>query len=279
MWIARRRDIPLILEINDSAVVERVRPLYLRRLARRIERWCLTRATGLVFISTHFQQLLSAEYGALPPSVVSPNAVDARFDPRAHDRDALRRRHGLEGRVVCGHIGAFAYWHGLPDFVRAMLDRLQETPALTLLLVGDGADLPAVRREVQARGLGDRVLLPGRVAHHTIPEWIACMDYAFLPDSNEYGSPMKLFELMAMGVAVVAPDYDPVAEVVEDGESGWLFPRKQLDACVQQVLSLVDRPDERARAGTMARAFVERERRWHNNAQQLLSLLPATAAR
>lgn len=279
VWIARRRDIPLILEINDSAVVERVRPLYLRKLARRIERWCLTRATGLVFISTHFQQLLSAEYGALPPSVVSPNAVDARFDPRAHDRDALRRRHGLEGRVVCGHIGAFAYWHGLPDFVRAMLDRLQETPALTLLLVGDGADLPAVRREVQARGLGDRVLLPGRVAHHTIPEWIACMDYAFLPDSNEYGSPMKLFELMAMGVAVVAPDYDPVAEVVEDGESGWLFPRKQLDACVQQVLSLVDRPDERARAGTMARAFVERERRWHNNAQQLLSLLPATAAR
>lgn len=279
VWIARRRDIPLILEINDSAVVERVRPLYLRKLARRIERWCLTRATGLVFISTHFQQLLSAEYGALPPSVVSPNAVDARFDPRAHDRDALRRRHGLEGRVVCGHIGAFAYWHGLPDFVRAMLDRLQETPALTLLLVGDGADLPAVRREVQARGLGDRVLLPGRVAHHTIPEWIACMDYAFLPDSNEYGSPMKLFELMAMGVAVVAPDYDPVAEVVEDGESGWLFPRKQLGACVEQVLSLVDRPDERARAGTMARAFVERERRWHNNAQQLLSLLPATAAR
>lgn len=279
VWIARRRDIPLILEINDSAVVERVRPLYLRKLARRIERWCLTRATGLVFISTHFQQLLSAEYGALPPSVVSPNAVDARFDPRAHDRDALRRKHGLEGRVVCGHIGAFAYWHGLPDFVRAMLDRLQETPALTLLLVGDGADLPAVRREVQARGLGDRVLLPGRVAHHTIPEWIACMDYAFLPDSNEYGSPMKLFELMAMGVAVVAPDYDPVAEVVEDGESGWLFPRKQLGACVEQVLSLVDRPDERARAGTMARAFVERERRWHNNAQQLLSLLPATAAR
>lgn len=129
------------------------------------------------------------------------------------------------------------------------------------------------------RGLQDRVLLPGRVAHHTIPEWIACMDYAFLPDSNEYGSPMKLFELMAMGVAVVAPDYDPVSEVVEDGASGWLFPRKQLDACVERVLSLVDRPDERARAGAIARAYVERERRWCHNAEQLLSLLPAPGAR
>ena len=279
VWLARRRGIPVILEINDSAVVERVRPLYLRPLARRIERWCLTRVTGLVFISTHFQQLLTAHYGKLPPSVVSPNAVDARFDPGRHDRDALRRRHGLEGRVVCGHIGAFAYWHGLPAFVSAMLDRLEEFPALTLLLVGDGADLPAVRREVKARGLEDRVRLPGRVAHHTIPEWIACMDYAFLPDSNEYGSPMKLFELMAMGVAVVAPDYDPVSEVVVDGDTGWLFPRKQIGACIERVLALAGQPPERARVGAGARAYVERERRWRNNAEQMLSLLPGAGTR
>ncbi len=277
--MARRRGIPVILEMNDSAVVERVRALHLRALARRIERWCLTRADGLVFISTRFRDMLAAHYGDLPPTVVSPNAVDARFDPAAFDREALRRRHGLEGRVVCGHIGAFAHWHGLPGFVHAVLDRLGDTPALTLLLVGDGSDLPAIRREVEARGLGDRIRLPGRVPHHTIPEWIACMDYAFLPDSNEYGSPMKLFELMAMGVAVVAPDYDPVAEVIDDGRSGWLFPRKQLGACVERVLALADAPDERARVGAAARTYVEHERRWRNNAEQLLSLLPPAVAR
>lgn len=274
VWMARRRGIPIVLEMNDSAVVERVRPLYLKALARRIERWCLTRATGLVFISTRFREMLVAHYGGLPPSVVSPNAVDARFDPAARDREALRRDQGLDGRVVCGHIGAFAHWHGLPGFVDAILDRLGEVPALTLLLVGDGADLPAVRREVEARGLADRIRLPGRVPHHAIPEWIACMDYAFLPDSNEYGSPMKLFELMAMGVAVVAPDYDPVAEVIADGATGWLFPRKRLDACVDRVLALADNPGERERVGDAARAYIERERRWRNNAGQLLSLLP-----
>ena len=100
------------------------------------------------------------------------------------------------------------------------------------------------------------------------------MDYAFLPDSNEYGSPMKLFELMAMGVAVVAPDYDPVAEVIADGATGWLFPRKRLDACVDRVLALADNPGERERVGAAARAYIERERRWRNNAEQLLSLLP-----
>ena len=276
--MARRRGIPIILEMNDSAVVERVRPLHLKALARRIERWCLTRATGIVFISTRFRDTLAAHYGALPPTVVSPNAVDARFDPRAWDREALRRRHGFDGQVVCGHIGAFAYWHGLPAFVNAILDRLADVPALTLLLVGDGADLPAVRREVEARGLGDRVRLPGRVPHRSIPEWISCMDYAFLPDSNEYGSPMKLFELMAMGVAVVAPDYDPVAEVIDDGVSGWLFPRRDLHACADRVLALAGNPGERERVGAAARTYIERERRWRNNAEQLLSLLPRAGA-
>ena len=278
IWMARRRGIPIILEINDSAVVERLRPLWLVSLARRIERWCLTRCTGIVFISTYFRELLSTHYGALPPSVVSPNAVDARFDPRRHDRDALRRQHGLEGRVVCGHMGVFARWHGVPGFVETIIDRLHEAPALTLLLVGDGADLPAVRREVEARGLQDRIRLPGRVPHHAMPEWIACMDYAFLPDSNEYGSPMKLFELMAMGVAVVAPDYDPVAEVIEPGVTGWLFPRKDMRACVDRVLALCDRSGERRRVGDTARAYIERERRWRNNAEQLLSLLPGAQA-
>lgn len=274
IWLARRRGIPVILEINDSAVVQRLRPLWLKSLARRIEGWCLTRATGIVFISTYFRDLLASRYGQLPPSVVSPNAVDARFDPRLHDREALRRQHGLEDRVVCGHMGVFARWHGVAAFVDAIIDRLDEAPALTLLLVGDGADLPAVRREVESRGLGDRIRLPGRVPHHRIPEWIACMDYAVLPDSNEYGSPMKLFELMAMGVAVVAPDYDPVAEVVASGTTGWLFPRKDMRACVDRVIGLCGHDDERARVGASARDFIERERRWRNNAMQLLSLVP-----
>ncbi|WP_202840266.1 glycosyltransferase family 4 protein [Luteimonas saliphila] len=274
VWLARRHGIPIILEINDSAVVQRLRPLWLKSLARRIEAWCLTQATGIVFISTYFRELLATHYGRLPPSVVSPNAVDARFDPQRYDRDALRRLHGLDGRVVCGHMGVFARWHGVPGFVETIIDRLQDTPALTLLVVGDGADLPAVRREVQARGLEDRIRLPGRVPHHQIPEWIACMDYAFLPDSNEYGSPMKLFELMAMGVAVVAPDYEPVAEVIEPDATGWLFPRKDMQACVDQVIALCDRAQERERVGAAARAYIERERRWRNNAEQLLSLLP-----
>ncbi|KRF02134.1 group 1 family glycosyl transferase [Frateuria sp. Soil773] len=279
VWLARRHGIPLVLEINDSALVERVRPLHLKRLARRIEGWCLRRCTGLVFISGHFRDQARDAYGQIAPSVVSPNAADlVQFDPARFDRARLRAERGLDGRVVCGHVGAFAHWHGVDGFVEAIAARLETAPQLALVFIGDGRTLPAVRALVAERGLADRVLLPGRVPHGEIAGWIACMDYAVLPNSNAYGSPMKLFELMAMGVAVVAPDYAPVAEVIGDGRTGWLFPRGRTDACVQRVLDLVAQADERRRVGGAARDYIVRERQWRNNAQQLLTLVPARGA-
>ena len=279
VWLAHRRGIPIVLEINDSALVDRVRPLVMKGLARRIEGWCLRQATGLVFISTYFRDIANEAYGQIAPSVVSPNAVDLpHFDPARFDRDTLRAERGLTGRVVCGHIGAFAHWHGVDEFVEAIASRLVAVPELALVFVGDGKTLPAVRELIATRGLADRVLLPGRVPHEQVASWIACMDYAVLPNSNHYGSPMKLFEFMGMGVAVVAPDYAPVAEVIADGRTGWLFPRGDAAACVERVLELAMHADERKRVGKAARDYIASERQWRNNAEQLLTLVPAGAA-
>ncbi|HEY2623064.1 MAG TPA: glycosyltransferase family 4 protein [Dyella sp.] len=280
VWMARQRGIPLVLEINDSALVQRVRPLYLKALARRIEGWCMRNCSGLVFISNFFREQAQQAYGELAPSVVSPNAADlARFDPSRFDRIRLRADRGLRDRIVCGHVGAFAQWHGVERFVENMAERLNEAPELALVLVGDGLMLPTIRDMIAARGLSDRVLTPGRVPHEDIASWIACMDYAVLPDSNHYGSPMKLFELMAMGVAVVAPDYEPVAEVIRDGHTGWLFPRGETERCVQRVLDLTARSDECHQVGAAARDYIVRERQWRNNAEQLLTLIPTGSAR
>ena len=92
LWLARRRGIPLVLEINDSALVQRVRPLHLKSLARRVEGWCLRNSTGLVFISSYFREQAQQAYGEIAPSVISPNAADLRrFDPARFDSERLRR--------------------------------------------------------------------------------------------------------------------------------------------------------------------------------------------
>jgi len=274
VWLCRSRDIPVVLEINDSALVERVRPLAFQRIAKRIERWVFRNATGLVFISNYFQDLAASTHGKIAASVVSPNATDCDvFDPERFDRLQERKRLGVEDKLVCGYVGAFVHWHGIDWFVRQVLPTLRATENLVLLLVGDGVAYTEIESLVKQEHMEKRILLTGRVPHDKVASLISSMDFAILPDSNTYGSPMKVFEFMAMGVAVVAPDYGPLRDVIQDGRTGWLFPAKDKQACIDRIDRLAKSSQTIPTVGKAARQFIRAERQWLNNAHDLLSLL------
>ena len=98
------------------------------------------------------------------------------------------------------------------------------------------------------------------------------MDFGILPDSNDYGSPMKLFEFMAMEKGMVAPDFSPIAEVVKDNITSWLFPANNRQACIDLTLSLVDQAELQQQVGLNARSYIEKERQWRHNAEQIIDL-------
>jgi len=106
-----------------------------------------------------------------------------------------------------------------------------------------------------------------------VATYLSAMDFGILPDSNDYGSPMKLFEFMAMGKGMVAPDFSPIAEVVTDNETSWLFPAGDKQACIEKVLTIASDKNSHKKIGLNARAYIERERQWKHNAEQLLSLV------
>lgn len=269
--LARQRRVPIVLEVNDSAVMPRVRPLLMRALARRIERWVFNQCDGLVFVSSAFRDQVLAAHGTLSTVIISPNAADiSRFDPARTDRHATRRRLGIDDKLVCGYLGAFIEWHGIHRFVDEAAPQLAERADIALLLVGDGKTRARVEASLQQHGVSDHAVLTGAVPHDQVPELLAAMDVSVLPDSNTYGSPMKLFELMAMGVPVVAPDYGPIAEVIEDGVTGWLFPQGNMQRCLEILLALT--PARIDQVGGQARQYILEHRQWRNNAMQLVDL-------
>lgn len=278
--VAHMRGIPIIIEINDSALVPRVRHLVFRRLARWFERQIFCRADGLVFISGYFRDLAQESYqlcgedGSGTPLLVLPNAADLDdFDYHGTDSTRLRAELGLERKVVCGYVGAFVHWHGIDWFVSEILPLLKEHPDLVLLLVGDGVCYSEIAQQVVTHDAESQVLLTGRVHHSEIAEYLAVMDFGVLPDSNEYGSPMKLFEFMAMGKAMVVPAFSPICEVVNDGETGWLFPSGDKSACVSRVLEVYKDQEVYTRVGHHARCYIESHRQWVHNAEQILELV------
>ena len=271
---AKLRSKPIVLEVNDSALVERVRPLSLRRLARAVERWVFRNCDGIVFISSRFQSVAKEAYGDIAPSIVCPNGADIElFSLAAGEAVNAKRDLGLEGKVVCGYVGAFVYWHGIDWFVEEILPVLADHPNLVLLLVGDGVVFEPIQTAVQHANLEKQVVLTGRVPHSEVRKYVAAMDYGILPDSNDYGSPMKLFEMMAMEVPLVSPAFSPIEEVVVDGETGWLFPVKDKAAAVEQVLDLVNKPDEVDAVSRAARQYIVDSRQWRHNAEAVLRLV------
>ena len=274
VWWAKRNNLPIVLEINDSCQVQRVRSLTFKKLAAKIEGWIFSNATGLVFISTRFQDVAEQAYGDIANSVVSPNGADLDkfiIDPTAGS--SLRTELGIDNKIVLGYVGAFVHWHGIDWFVDLICERLKETPELVLLLVGDGVAFEGIKNRVIEAGVEAQVILPGKVPHHQVSTFLSAMDLGILPDSNDYGSPMKLFEFMAMGKGMIAPDFSPIAEVVRDNETSWLFPAGNRQACVNKVFDIVKDQAAHIQVGSNARAYIENERQWKHNAEQLLSLI------
>ena len=93
----------MILEVNDSATVERVRPLFFKRLAMAIERWTYRNADGLVFVSSVFRDRAIAAHTGIAPAIVTPNAANIdKFTFTQAQRDERKRKL----RMYLGSAGA-----------------------------------------------------------------------------------------------------------------------------------------------------------------------------
>lgn len=273
VWLSRRSGIPLVSEVNDATVIRRTRPLALKRLARRLEGRILAGSTLVVAVSERFQELILASHDLPEESIViTPNAVDpARFERRggAERRAGL----GLENRVVLGVVGGFVPWHGLDHLVLSVEGLLKERDDLHVLLIGDGPVRGEVEALVRRLGLERRVEFTGFVPAAEVSGYIECMDVCLMPDSNEHGSPIKIFEYMALGKAVAAPRYGPIEEVIEHGHTGVLFSPRDRAALHDAVRFLVENPELRARIGSAAREHVLAHHTWSANVLKVLARL------
>ena len=275
--LAKLYRIPIVYEVNDSTQLERLRPLYFKSIATWIEKKVFTKASGLVFVSERLKEIIEAAYSLESHSVVTPNASEkAVFYYDETLRESSKKALNLQKQIVCGFIGCFARWHGVHHFISKLAPKLKNHPNLTLLLVGDGETLQEVRSIVEKNDLSDQVILTGNVPHADIINYIRSMDLSILPSSNEYGSPMKIFELMGTGVPIVAADYPPVQEIIVDKIDGWMFPRGNFDACIDTLLDVYNKKDTLHKVAVAAESKIHRHHQWTDNTEQLEALYGST---
>ncbi len=255
-------DIPLLYEAHE--VFSEVAPPAKRASLARIEESVLRRAKALVAVTRGVAEDLKKRYRldreihVLPDAVAWPAQV-----PEKPWHEA--RRH-----IV--YAGSFFPWKGVQDLVAAA----EWLPGCRIELIGGSPErIHEYRSQVPAGGA--EVVFAGHLTHPQTLQALGRACLAVLPNRAEpnslWSSPLKLFEYMAAGCAVVAADLPSVREALAHDEAIWVPPGDPR-ALADGIRRLADDPALAQQLGERvrerARAFT-----WEARAARLAAIMRA----
>lgn len=215
---------PIVLTIHDLQHLshpEYVPPLKRQYLDVMIPR-SVRRATVVTVPSAYVKSTVVDAYSVDPERVVVvPHGVEPALGVTARTEFDLRRDYGLgPGPVLV--FPAITHPHKGHRFLLRVMARHWPDPDLRLVLLGgEGRSEADVRADIDALGLADRVVRPGRVPDADRDGLIAMATALVFPSEYEgFGAPVV--EAMALGTPVVCSDQPALVEVV--GDAGITLP-------------------------------------------------------
>jgi glycosyltransferase involved in cell wall biosynthesis len=273
MEFARQHGLPGLLEINAPLIEEQAqyRTLVNRAGAEEVAARVFTAASAILAVSREVADYVEQFPAARGKTLVVPNAVR----PERFPEQLTPALPSAPGEFTVGFLGTLKAWHGLSILVEAFAILHKKVPATRLLLVGDGPEREKLLDDIKVRGLESCALLPGAVEPDKVPAYLASMEVAVAPYpklADFYFSPLKVYEYMAAGLAVVASRIGQLEKVIEPGTNGILVPPGDPVALAEVLEKLQAEPLLRQHLGGTARRLVLRNHTWDKVAEQIIKV-------
>ena len=232
---------------------------------RRIRRWLADRIGGWIVITSRMREQYLALGVPEDRIIVANGGFRAERFAIEGDRAHWRDQFGWSrDAFIVGYMGRFhtvGMDKGLGDLAEAViaLSRDEGARPVRLGLVG-GPDsfVEAVYARLAEAGLPrETVMYAGQVPAADVPGYLRAFDVCTMPfpwteHFAYYASPLKLFEYMASGGAVVATDLPSITDFLTDGENGLIVPPSDPIALADALRRLRDDPALAARLAKQA---------------------------
>ena len=279
--VADEHGIPLVLTLHGYPLFESLSEGYTassgygRSWLMQSELRALRLADAVVTVDTRLYQ---HALGLAPERTSSTHALQnfidtSAFSPGDGGGQELRSKWGVpSGRTVLLCPRRLVKKNGVTTPALALATMPPETRRRFLLLhAGDGGERSAIEAIVREQGLADEVRLLGGQDRDAILELYRMADIVLVPsvhsENVEEATSLAALEAMASGRPLIAGAVGGLAEIVDDGENGLLFPGGDAQALAVAIVRLADDPALGARLAARARDYVV-ERHSHTTAAQ-----------
>ncbi len=256
--VALSRGLPTLLELHDR-VTGRMGPWLFNRFWRsKTPQRVLTNTQAL-------KDVLIETFGLSDKAdriLVGPNGVELERYQDLPDEKMARKELGVPEGFTAGYTGHFYAGRGM----ELMLALAKALPEVNFLWVGgQPGDVAEWQQRLADEGVHN-ITLTGFVDNAILPRYQAAADVLLMPygtqiagsgggNSAEIASPMKMFEYMAAGRAIIASDLPVIHEVLNE-DMAIFCPPEDEQAWQQAIRELATDPERRASLASAAKTAV-----------------------
>jgi len=235
------------------------------------ERWGLTHCDALTVASRALETIVWSLGGAPGRVFYVPNGVVSGFEFGVSSSEP-NTQYLISDIQLTEHPLVLLYTRFFEFQVERVVGIFQrvlaEVPQARLLVVGKGffGEEERLSELMQEAGMADHLVYVDWVETEKLPAYFAATDVAIYPYDdtliNRTKCAVKLIDLMAAGVPVVAEDVGQNGEYIVHGVSGLLVPVGETDAFAGSVVELLRDENLREKLGKGAQRRISEEFNW-----------------
>ena len=274
---ARKLRLPFVYEMRgmweETAVANgrwlRNGPAY--RRFQKFETRVLRKADAVVCISeTLKQEAISRGVEEAKITVVT-NAVESDIAENntkgeTYENSVTILSRGKSTKVI-GYIGSLREMEGVDLTAQAVARLKSDGHDVRLFVLTSQAGQIELKQYCDSLGLDDDAVIVGPVPHVQVGPFYDLIDIFVVsrPDTRvtRLVTPLKPFEAMAMGKAVIASKLPALEEIIEDGKTGLLYEPENVDSLCNAISACLNEDDLAENLGHNAKEWVMNNRTWN----------------
>ncbi|WP_299702406.1 glycosyltransferase family 4 protein [uncultured Pontibacter sp.] len=207
----------LVTEVNGSSFDESFKNIVFKSYFQNKEKEAFSLCDLNFFVSSFLRDRVMGDMINYSRDLVNHNGFDDTLFVKVENDKSNKEALGIaKDMKVIGYLGTLDLHKKMHLFIDAYAKVSKVHKNVVALVVGGGPALEEIESYVGNKGLSDKFYFTGQVEHKDVHKYLKAFDVAVHHAANDYMSPLKIFEYLALQLPVIGPDIPAVREIFED---------------------------------------------------------------